>query len=596
MQTQAVYDPHSYGNTYEVHPTHLALDVTIDFDQHTMVGTCDLTLAWSERATDHIDLDTRDLTIKAVTDTAGHNLLYELGPAHPFLGSRLRIACPQRPETIRITYQTAPSAAALQWLEPVQTTSKRLPFLFTQSQAILARTWIPCMDSPGIRVTYDAVIRVPTGLTAVMGAHHQQHEPDRGIFRFAMPLAIPSYLIALAVGKLDFQALSHRTGVYAEPMVLERAAWECADMDQMIQAAESLYGPYRWGRWDAIFLPPSFPYGGMENPMLTFATPTILAGDRSLVSLMAHELAHSWSGNLVTNATWGDFWLNEGCTTYFERRIVEALYGTEIADMHWLLGQRTLRHAVDRMGQVEPEFTKLGQNLQGRDPDEAFSELPYEKGANFLRRLETHFGRSAFDAFLQAYFDAHAFQSMTTERFLDLLKTDLFRQDAAAWDDLHIASWVYAPGIVDNMVIPTCDKFERTRAAATAFIHDGSRADIPHETWVTAEWLDFLKSLPQEVPQDRLRQLDAHFNFSQAGNAEILFAWLTICVRNSYAPAYAAVEAFLCRQGRRKFLQPLYEALWQNPTTRDLAKTIYHKARPGYHPIAVATIDHIVHA
>lgn len=450
------------------------------------------------------------------------------------------------------------------------------------------------MDSPGVRTTYEAVVNAPPGMTAVMGAHHETHHLEHGRFCFTMPYAIPAYLIALAAGELAFRAISDRAGVYAEPEVLDRAAWECADMDHMIQAAEALYGPYRWGRWDTIILPPSFPYGGMENPMLTFATPTILAGDRSLVSLMAHELAHSWSGNLVTNATWGDFWLNEGFTTYFERRIVEALYGHDLADMQWLLGQRTLAHTIDRLAPTEPEFTKLRMNLDTRDPDDAFSELPYEKGANFLRVLEDHVGRPAFDVFLQQYFEDHAFESMTTVRFLELIRDRLFHGDVTDWDALRIHDWIDQPGAPDNMIIPNSDHFERTRAAANAFMSEGQLPAPASDTWTTAEWLDFLNSLPEEVASGKLQQLDEAFELSQSGNAEILYAWLAVCIRNTYEPAFPVVEAFLCRQGRRKFLQPLYSALWANPHSRDLAATIYRQARPGYHPIAVATIDGIV--
>ncbi|PON15704.1 aminopeptidase [Candidatus Entotheonella serta] len=589
-----VRDPHSYGNSNEVCPSHLALELTLDFTQRRIDGRCDLTLVWSQPDVTHVDLDTRDLTITAVTDGEARPLHYELGTPHPFMGSRLRVHLPQRQEAIRIVYHTHPDAAALQWLTPAQTTSQRLPFLFTQSQAILARTWIPCMDSPGVRTTYDAVVHAPSGMTAVMGAHAETHEPEQGRFRFTMPYAIPAYLIALAAGELAFQSISDRTGVYAEPAVLDRATWECDDMDRMIQAAETLYGPYRWGRWDTIILPPSFPFGGMENPMLTFATPTILAGDRSLVSLMAHELAHSWSGNLVTNATWGDFWLNEGFTTYFERRIVEALYGHDLAEMQWLLGQRTLAHTIDRLTPIEPEFTKLRMNLDDRDPDDAFSELPYEKGANFLCVLENHFGRPTFDAFLQQYFEEHAFESMTTSRFLELIRNRLFDGDATAWDALHINDWIYQPGAPNNMIIPTSDHFECTRAAADTFINVNRLPTPASDAWTTAEWLDFLQSLPEIVALDKLQQLDHAFHFSQSGNAEILYAWLAVCIRNTYEPAFPVVEDFLCRQGRRKFLQPLYSALWANPRSRDLAVAIYRQARPGYHPIAVATIDSIV--
>ena len=334
-------DIHTFGNTDEVRTSHLSLSLNLDFERKVISGTCDVTLNYlaDKKKVDYLDLDSSGLVVTSVTDLSGAKLDYAIGTPSEDMGSRLHIHLPSsKPEKIRIQYETVPSAAAVQWLDPQQTTSGKFPFLFTQGQSIFTRTWIPCMDSPGVRVTYDAEIRVPKGMTAVMSAAHEKGDNAQGLFRFRMENPIPPYLIALAAGELAFKPISDRTGVYAEPAVVEKAAWEFADMEKMMVAAESLYGAYRWGRWDAIVLPPSFPFGGMENPMLTFATPTLIAGDRSLVSVMAHELAHSWSGNLVTNATWADFWLNEGYTTYIERRLVELLYGPAIADMQKAAG------------------------------------------------------------------------------------------------------------------------------------------------------------------------------------------------------------------------------------------------------------------
>ncbi len=589
-------DAHTLANVDEIRPSHLSLDLTLDFPNHRIRGVNEMTLAYADGATPtFLDLDTRDLSIARVTNPAtGQEYAYTLGVPVAFLGRQLRIALAgTRPEKVRIEYETSPDARAVQWLTPQQTTSGKWPFVFTQSQAQHARTWIPTADSPGVRVTYEATVHVPAGMNVVMSAEHLLDEPSTGTFRFRMAQSIPAYLIALAAGEIAFKPLGPRTGVYAEPAVLERAASEFRDVEKMVVAAEGIYGPYRWGRWDTIVLPPSFPYGGMENPRVTFATPTIIAGDRSLVDVMVHELAHSWSGNLVTNATWADGWLNEGFTTYFENRIVEELYGKELADMEKLLQIRAIRGAIqDAEAEHDLRPTQLMQELAGRDP-EGGTAVAYEKGAAVLYMLENHFGRQRFDTFLRAYFDSHAFQSMTTGRFVEILRAGLFKDDPAAWDTLHVEDWIYGPGLPDNVYVPKSERFDRTRAAADAFLKTGAVDGIPKD-WVTVEWLDFLAALPDPLTVAQMTALDARAGFTARGNSEVLCAWLQHAIPAGYEPAYPAVERFLTTQGRRKFLRPLYAAMMANPTTRDMAKRIYAKARPTYHPIAVATIDEMV--
>jgi aminopeptidase N len=440
-------DVHTLANLDAVRPVHLSLDLTLDFEARRIRGTNELTLAYvGERAPAHVDLDTRELTIRGVSEAdGGRELRFELGPPVEFLGRRLRVHLEgRRPAKLRVEYETSPSASALQWLEPRQT-SGRLPFLLTQSQAIHARSFIPCADSPGARVSYDATVRVPAGMQAVMSAEHGPRDEQRGVFRFRLDQPVPPYLIALAAGELAFRELGPRTGVYAEPARLEAAASEFRDVERMMEIAERLYGRYRWGRWDTVVLPPSFPYGGMENPRLTFATPTLIAGDRSLVSVMAHELAHSWSGNLVTNASWGDFWLNEGFTSYIENRIVEELFGADLAALERILAQQELRQEVARLESTHPADTALVLDLEGRDPDEGTTAVAYQKGANLLFLLEQHFGRARFDAFLRGYFDAHAFTSMTSARFLEILRRELFPPDGNAWSRLRVEEWGVPP-------------------------------------------------------------------------------------------------------------------------------------------------------
>ncbi|MBW3628340.1 MAG: M1 family metallopeptidase [Gemmatimonadetes bacterium] len=591
-------DIHSFARPEEARVSHVAIDLRADFAQKRLDGTATLDVVVAPDA-QRLIVDTRGLEIQRVS-SAGHSALrWTLGEADPVLGRPLTIQLPTGVRRVEIAYRTAPDAAALQWLAPEQTAGKRQPYLFSQGQAILTRTWIPTQDSPGIRQTYAATIVVPEGLRAVMSAEMLTPEgepvPGGRAFRFRMDRPIPPYLIALAVGDLVFRPLGPRTGVYTEPEVLDRAANELADLEQMVEAAERLYGQYRWGRYDVLVLPPSFPFGGMENPRLTFATPTILAGDRSLVSLIAHELAHSWSGNLVTNATWSDFWLNEGFTTYFENRIMEALYGSERAAMLANLGWQTLQAAIAELGGPAGADTRLHLDLGGRDPDQGMTEIPYEKGAALLRTIEQAVGRERWDAYLRSYFDRYAFQPMTTQAFLSDLRSNLIRGDVALEQRLQLEEWVYRPGVPTGATPVPSSAFQRVEALAAAFASGTPAARIPTQGWSTQEWQHFIGSLPMTLPTARLAELDAAFRLSEQGNSEILFAWLELAVRNRYEPATPALERFLTSQGRRKFLTPLYTGLMaQGEWGQALARSIYAAARPTYHSVSTGTIDAIV--
>jgi aminopeptidase N len=592
----AVNDTHSFGNINEVRQKHISLEMNLDFERKVIDGICTITLEYVQKDAPHIDLDTRKLIIRGVTDGDGKPLDYALHHSkHEWKGTRLRVMLPEsRPEKITVHYESDPGAGALQWLPPELTTSKKYPFIFTQNQPILGRTWIPCQDSPAARVTYDATVRAPQGVRVIMSAMHEEHDEVAGVYKFKLDLPIPTYLIALAAGELVFKATSDRTGVYAEPSVIEAAHWEFGDKEKMVKSAEAMYGEYTWGRWDTVVLPPSFPFGGMENPLLTFATPTLIAGDRSLTNVMAHELAHSWSGNLVTNATWSDFWLNEGFTVYFERRIMEDLYGKDLVEMDWALGLADLRATIDfftERGQAE--YTKLFVDLEGKDPDDAFSTIPYEKGSNLLRILEQHFGRKKFDAFLTKYFNEFAFKSMTTDIFMGLLKERLFKGDEKAWKKLKVEEWVFDAGLPDNVIEPQSDAFVKTGAAAEAVAKSGDMSKI-NKDWTTSEWLDFINSLPRDLGVEKLKKLDAKYNFKGSGNSEVKAAWYALGIPNTYVEIREPMEAFLVGMGRRKFLSPLYRAMMANPETKRWAEDIYAKGRPGYHPIAVASIDLIM--
>ncbi|HEX2252435.1 MAG TPA: M1 family metallopeptidase [Thermoanaerobaculia bacterium] len=589
---QRVDDPHSWAEPWDVAVTHLGLDLDVDFAARQLAGTARLDLDNRTAATT-LFLDTRDLDVRAVRRDDGEAAHFELGPADPVLGRRLAVAIEPDTEWVEIEYATSPAAAAVQWLDPEQTAGGEHPFLFTQSQAILARTWVPLQDTPSVRFTYDATVRVPPELMALMSAENPTTRSADGVYRFRMPQAIPSYLMALAVGDLEFRSVGRVAGVYAEPAVVERAAWELEETDEMIPAAERLYGPYRWGRYDVLVLPPSFPFGGMENPRLTFATPTILAGDRSLVALVAHELGHSWSGNLVTNATWDDFWLNEGFTVYVERRIMEELRGREYAEMLASLGLRDLRETVAELGADSPD-TRLHLELADRDPDEGMTDVAYEKGAFFLRMLEEAVGRERWDPFLRSWFEEHAFESVTTTQFLDYLNDELLAPAGLDPDALQVDAWVFGPGLPSNLPEPSPARFDRVDAARQAWIA-GELADaLPTADWTTHEWLHFVRGLPEDLSPRQLAELDSAFGFTASGNSEILTAWLLVALANDYEPAYAAAERFLTTMGRRKFLVPLYGALLAAPGGHQRALAIYEQARPGYHSVSRGTIDEML--
>lgn len=576
-------DPHSVAGQSSARINHQYFDLQVDFSSKVLHGATIISFENPDGA-DSLFLDIRNLRILSV-EKAGEGIAldYSIGPEREFLGQALKISLKEVGEgKISIRYETKPDAAALQWLEPALTAGKKLPMLFTQGQAILSRTWFPCQDSPGIRFRWSADVVVPDGMRALMSADKQEQKD--GKFHFEMSKPVPAYLLALAVGNLSVRELDARSAVYAEPEVLDRAAWEFADVGKMLKAAENLYGPYRWGRYDVLVLPPSFPFGGMENPCLTFATPTILAGDRSLVSLIAHELAHSWSGNLVTNACWDDFWLNEGFTVYFERRIMEVLEGKEYADMLAVIGWGDLQHTLQEIGPDLPD-TRLKLDLKGRDADDGMTDIAYEKGYRLLCMLEEKAGREGWDAFLKKYFEENAFHSMTTESFLEYLDAHLLKAKGLRAEDLKMKDWVYQPGLPEAAKAPVSMRFKKAEnlAAATS---KGNLPGFPEvEGWSSHEWLHYLRQLDGKMPAALAEKLDKRFHLTKSGNSEILFQWLLMGLKTGYAPAYEAAEDFMLHTGRRKFVLPLYKELCRSAAGKDLARRIFARAADSYHPV-----------
>ena len=591
-------DIHSFAEPNSVRVKHCSLDLSVSFEQRTLSGNVGLHLDRHDRGAP-LMLDTRDITIaevrcgKHTPDAKSESYQparFTLGNPDPILGSPLRIDLTSDADFVWIRYTTSPHASGLQWLSPQQTAGRKHPFLFSQNESIHARSWIPLQDTPGVRITYDARVRVPGDLTALMGAEQRGHH--QGAYQFSIELPIPSYLIALAVGDLGFASTGPRTGVYAEPSILASAQREFADAEKLVYAVEKLYGPYRWGRYDLLILPPSFPFGGMENPRLTFVTPTLITGDKSLLSLISHELAHSWSGNLVTNATWSDFWLNEGFTTYIENRIQEEVYGREEALMEQVLNRRELD---SELREFAPRDQILHLNLDGRDPDEAMSQIPYFKGALLLRQMEQAFGRLTFDNFLKSYFTNFAFESITTEEALSYLRTELFDKDKRQAQSVPLEEWVYHPGLPATAPHAVSERLNEVRDAAHSWASGRVKASaLETADWVTQEWIEFLQVLPHPLAEGAMAELDYAFHLTRTGNDEILDQWLLLAVRNHYLPAYPRLEAFLLHVGRLKFIRPLYVELMRTSGGQVRARELYAKARSGYHPIAQTSLDKVI--
>jgi leukotriene-A4 hydrolase len=584
-------DPHSHFDSAQPRTRHLDLDLAVDFDRKRVAGQVMLVL--ERPSSGPLDLDSRGLAIASVRTDMGRPVSFEPGPDEPILGSRLRLTLPPGTEKVVIAYETGPEATGLQWLAPEQTAGRRHPFMFTQFQPIHARSMIPCQDSPMVRATYHAAITIPEALTAVMSAGPQAGgggpEPGLRTLLFEMPQRIPSYLIALAVGDLASRDLSRRARVWAEPPTVEAAAWEFAGVEEMIVRAEGLFGPYEWDRYDMLVLPPSFPYGGMENPRMTFLTPTLLAGDRSLVDVVAHELAHSWTGNLVTNATMDHFWLNEGFTVWAERRILEALHGEAAAAASWAIGRTALREAMARFG-VDSPFTVLRTQLEGVDPDDVYSSVPYEKGSLFVALLERTVGRQRFDRFIRAYIERFHFTSITTEELMTFLEQQLPGVAAKVGAD----EWLRQPGLPANAPVFRSPPLEALTALAEGWAHGARPTAEQLGGWSPSELLVYLQHLPRQLDEASCRWLDGTLNLTARGNYEILVEWLTIAAGSDYEPVFRRVREVLMKVGRMKYLRPLYGALGQHPRTRKLGREIFAAAAPTYHALSRRVVESVV--
>lgn len=591
-------DHYSFSNSEQFVTDHLHLDLAVDFDARELHGSATLSMQRLDAEADEIILDTRDLTIEYVrfvlADGEPLDAAHRLGDVDDFLGAPLVITVPAQLQEepglkVHIDYRTSPGSTALGWLPPELTAGGEHPFLFSQSQSIHARSWVPLQDTPAIRITYSARIQTPPELLAVMSADNDPSAERTGVYEFDMPQPIPAYLLAIAVGDLYFAEIGEDTGVYAEPELLDASAFEFADTQAMFETAEAMFGPYRWGRYDLLILPPSFPYGGMENPRLSFLTPSLLAGDRSLVSVVAHELAHSWSGNLVTNRTWRDGWLNEGWTSYLEYRLMQVIYDEDRADEENLISYREL---LLNFESVEPQYQALAPDIHHVDPEGDSGSIAYHKGNLFLQYLENRFGRDVFDQFITDYFNEFAFQGITTEEFVDFLDERLLSVHHGIVSRAQVEKWMYEPGLPEDAVLPTSANLDAAAAmAATWSKGEIEVSDLPVSDWSPQATIHFINSLDADLSTEKLSEIDAALGLSNTQNAEIGRTWFIQVAERQHRPAYADLARHLQRFGRTRLVRPVYVALAQNGEDAALARQLFNESRGDYHPLTNASIE-----
>jgi len=589
IKHEIVKDSHSFSNPTEAIAKHLDLDIKVDFNSQTISGKASWQIENISKGSE-IVFDENSLNITKITlGDDEKETKFELGKEIEFHGRPLRITIEPNTTKVNIYYNTTKEGVALQWLKPEQTADKKKPFVFSQGESIWTRTWIPCQDSPRVRITYNAKVTVPKDLMAAMSAANPQQKNETGIYTFKQEKAIPSYLMAIAVGDIEFKPIDKRTGVYAEHSVIDKAKWEFGELGKMVNAAEKLFGPYQWGRYDVIVLPPSFPYGGMENPNLTFLTPTVLAGDRSLTSLLAHELGHSWSGNLVTNATWDDIWLNEGFTTYVEHRIGEEVFGVKEAKMQDVLSRKVLKINLDEIGNNSPD-SRLKVNTTGRNPDDGLSDIPYEKGYAFLQTVEAAVGRKKFDKFLTDYFKSHAFQSITTEDFVEYFNKNLINGDKVLADKIKLNDWIYKTGIPSNIITPISEDFNSIDNIQKTCRKNGVKG-LSQKIKSTNERQYFIDYLPNDLTPKEMAEIDKEFNFTTGGNFVVQRQWFIQAIKHKYEEAYPAIEHFLTSYSRTGSLLPLYKEIIKTAEGKNWAKQIYTNAKSGYHATTVQAVD-----
>jgi len=589
-------DPNSYSRPDLVTTKHLHLDLLVDFEQKVLRGNASLTLERKNSSATSVLLDVNKLQVSSVVDAVTGAALDFTVDSPSINGEKLEVKLPSAGAEgnqfkIRVSYSTTSGSTALEWLSPEQTAGKQHPFLFSQCEAIHCRSMIPCQDSPSVKATYSAEMKAPSALTVLMsGIRDGEPEPVEGglaVTRWKQEVPIQSYLIAIAVGALESRKIGPRSQVWAEASVVDQSAFDFSETETMLQKAEELCGPYVWGIYDVLVLPPSFPFGGMENPCLTFATPTLLSGDKSNADVIAHEIAHSWTGNLVTNVNFEHFWLNEGFTVFTERKIVGRMHGEPARHFSAILGWKDLQETVEVvMGPTNP-FTALVPRLAGADPDDAFSVVPYEKGSTFLWYLEDLVGGAdVFEPFLKSYYNNFAHKSIDSDQFKAFFLEKFSGVEAVKeidWD-----TWLHKPGMpiykpkFDDSLARACWDL----AAAWQGWDPSTPANFEQDynAFSAKQKSEFFWTLMKDngLSHPKLEAMAKMYKMDDCSNVEVEFKWIRLGLAAKWEKAVEPALRLATVQGRMKFVRPLYRDLYAWEEKRQQAIDTFKAHRTQY--------------
>ncbi|OXA59860.1 leukotriene A-4 hydrolase [Folsomia candida] len=605
-------DPNSFSNPENVRVDHMHMKWNVDFAKKIIGGQVTYRLLPVTQPVQQIVFDTRQLTVNSVKSSDGKALLFKLGDPVLNFGQPLSIDVGSLFNSgsssveIQVDYETSPECSALQWLDAEQTAGKAHPYVFSQCEMIHARSLLPCVDTPFSKCTYTAEVTVPKALQALMSAEVSKdivEVSDKKTNKFEQKVPIPAYLIAIAVGHIKSKKIGPRTTVWSEPEFVDASAYEFAETEEMLNAAEQLMGKYVWGVYDILVLPPSFPMGGMENPNVTFATPTLLAGDRSLANVIAHEISHSWTGNLVTNINFEHFWLNEGFTVYAERKIMSILKGEKFRQFECIGGWKSLTDCINTMKSDNP-MTKLVTDLTGLDPDEFFSVVPYEKGSVFLYYLEEKVGGPAvFEPFFKHYIQENQFKSIDTDVFKKMF-IDYFTNNLRISElikDIDWDTWLYTTGMppvkpsFDTSLADVCIELKNRWMEWDAVEPcPFSKGDL--RKFFSQQITEFLAELlEEEVSLSKVQAMQTVYDFNSYKNCEIRFRWLRLCLKAKWEAQVPLVLQFVTEQGRMKYVRPLYREMYNWEEIRPRAIDHFKKTRSSMMSMSATIIAKDLH-